>query len=128
MISKEKFHTALLYLSHLVSMADGKIHEQEEKAIETIRRLEKISDKTYKKFQDNIQSLSEKQMYENGLATLSKCSHSEKLQVFIWLYKMSQADGLVDEKEVRFLLYAVENADLSFEEVVDTASRLPSVI
>lgn len=128
MISKEKFHIALLYLSHLVSMADGKIDEKEEKAIETIRRLEKISDKTYRKFRESIKNLSERQMYENGLATVSKCSHSEKLQVFIWLYKMSQADGLVDEKEVRFLLYAVENAHIGFEEVVDTASRFPSVI
>lgn len=115
------YQFGLLYLAHLLISADGVIDEKEEAALMRIKSKEQISDNTFREFSNNVRSLKEKEIYQQGIEMLNKCSDPEKLNAFVHLYKMSEVDGSVHVKEVRLLLYSIRMASIEFNDVVEKA-------
>lgn len=115
------YQFGLLYLAHLLISADGVIDEKEEAALMRIKSKEQISDNTFREFSNNVRSLKEKEIYQQGIEMLNKCSDPEKLNAFVHLYKMSEVDGSVHVKEVRLLLYSIKMASIEFNDVVEKA-------
>jgi hypothetical protein len=66
-------------------------------------------------------------MFDGGVDLLEECSVEDKMAVCVWLYKLSEADGIVHAKEVRFLLYSLKRAHVDFEEVKKAAMQIPSI-
>lgn len=124
----ESYHDGLLYLAHLVISADGVIDDNEIKALESIKVEENIPDEIFSDYKNSVGNMREKQIYEKAIDLISECTDDEKLRAFSWLYKISEVDGKIHVKEVRFLLYSVKKAGIEFEDVVESAKSLPSII
>lgn len=117
----EDYQLGLLYLAHLLMSADGIIDEKEEAALMRIKTKETISDAVFREFSHNVNSLKQKEIYQQGIELLNKCTDAEKLNAFVHLYKMSEVDGTVHVKEVRLLLYSVKLASIEINDVIEKA-------
>ena len=118
---------ALLYLTYLLVYSDGEFDARERRAIKYICDVEGISDDDYQGFLIECQDFTERDIFEKGIGLVEKCSEEEKIGVFVWLYKLSEADGKVHAKEVRFLLYSLRRASTNFDFVKDAASKIPNI-
>ena len=127
MLTDNHYHNSILLLSFLITNADGVLDDHELHAIGKICGHEKINDKTLIDFVKGIPSLSEREVYEKGIEEITNCSDEEKIRVFAWLHRISEADGDVHVKEVRFLLYSVKKAGIEFEDVLKKSEEFPSL-
>ena len=128
MITDNHYHNSLLFLSYLIMSVDGIVDDDERKAIKKICEFENITESSFKSFMEVADNLAEKQIYEAGIDEISNCTDEEKLRVFAWLHRISEADGHVHVKEVRFLLYSIKKAGIEFNEVLKTSASLPSLL
>jgi uncharacterized tellurite resistance protein B-like protein len=118
---------ALLYLTYLLVYSDGEFDKQERHAVKYICQQEGISESDYKEFLESCHESSERALFEKGVDLVEKCSYDDKIGVFVWLYKLSEADGTVHAKEVRFLLYSLRRASVDFDKVKEAAEATPSI-
>jgi uncharacterized tellurite resistance protein B-like protein len=124
MDSQKDYHLGLLYLVHLLMSADGVIDETENNALLRIKSKENISDKILEEFKKEIASKKDREIYQEGIELINRCSDDKKLDAFVHLYKMSEVDGTIHVKEVRLLLYSIKMAKIEFSDVVARASQL----
>ena len=122
----EEYRVGLTYLVYLIISADSVIEESELDAMENIIKNEGISEEKYQLFLSEVRTKTERELYETGINLITKCTEDEKKRAFAWLYKMSEVDGHVHVKEVRFLLYSIKHAGIEFEEVAEF-SEAPSI-
>ena len=125
MLTENHFHNSILLLSYLITNADGILDDSELEAIGKICKYEKIEDAALINFVNGIPSLTEREVYEKGLEEITICSNEEKIRVFAWLHRISEADGNVHVKEVRFLLYSIKKAGIEFEDVLKKSTEFP---
>ena len=118
---------SLLYLTYLLVYSDGEFDAKERRAIKYICEEEGISDDDYQGFLIDCEDYTEREIFEKGLTLVEQCSEDEKTSVFVWLYKLSESDGKVHAKEVRFLLYSLRRASINFDIVKEAASKLPNI-
>jgi len=118
---------AILYFTYLLVYSDGEYDESEKSAIDYIRSKEAISDDDYQKFLLEIDDVSEREIYEKGVDLVEACTLEERLIVFVWLYKLSEADGTVHAKEIRFLLYSLRKTGVDFDSVKKAASLIDPI-
>jgi hypothetical protein len=118
---------ALLYLTYLLVYSDGEFDEHERLAIKYICEKEGIPESDYKEFLKDCHEKSERTLFENGVDLVEKCSYDDKIGIFVWLYKLSEVDGTVHAKEVRFLLYSLRRASVDFDRVKAAAEAMPSI-
>ena len=124
MTTNKTYQIGLLYLVHLLISADGVVDENEKKALNKIKEKENIPDSLFKEFETQVAIKKERDIYQEGIELLNKCSEEEKLNAFVHLYKMSEVDGRVHVKEVRLLLYSIKMAGIEFNDVVMRAAEL----
>jgi hypothetical protein len=86
-----------------------------------IKSKEQIANNSFREFSNNVRSLKEKEIYQQGIEMLNKCSDSEKLSAFVHLYKMSEVESTVQVKEVRLLLYSIRMVAIEFKVMVEKA-------
>ena len=127
MITQDHYQNSLLLLSYLVINADGKLEKSEIEALKKICEFEDIDESLMTSFLEKVQLMPEKDVYQTGIDEISSCSDPEKIKIFSWLYKISESDGKVDAREVRFLLYAVRSAGIEFDQVMDYARMKPAL-
>lgn len=120
------YQYGLLYLVHLLMSADGVIDNKERTALQIIKQREGIPDDIFSKFEHDILTRKERDIYQAGIERLNNCSDEEKLKAFVLLYKMSEVDGRVHVKEVRLLLYSIKMAGIEFDDVVNAAAQAPA--
>ena len=123
MIDQEPYHLGLLYMVHLLMGSDGKVSSDEKTSLTMIQSLEKIPDKVIHRFNKAVESKSEREIYQEGIDLLNKCTDDQKLKAFVHLYKLSEADGNVHVKEVRLLLYSIKMTGIEFNDVVEMAKK-----
>ena len=123
MTALHNYQLGLLYLVHLFISSDGVIDEREKAALQKIKTKENISDALFAQFQKDVGEKKEREIYQNGIELLNKCTDEEKLNAFVNLYKLSEADGNVHVKEVRLLLYSIKMTGIEFNDVVDRARQ-----
>ena len=126
-MTKNTYHEAVLFLTHLIVYADGELDETEVKALSQICEHESIAPEYYDEFSKKIQGMHERDMYLEGIESVSKCNEQEKLNAFSWLYQISEVDGKVHVKEVRFLLYSIKKAGIEFEDVIENSKSMPKL-
>lgn len=119
---------SILYLTYLLVYSDGEFDESEKRAIKYICEKEGISDNDYQGFLIDVQDLSEKELFNRGVDLLEECNEENKISTFVWLYKLSEADGMVHAKEVRFLLYSLRRAHIDLDDVKKAAESVPSIV
>lgn len=124
MSQNKNYHLGVLYLMRLLINADGVVEMSENDALNKVKKHENIPQETLIEFEKNILTKKEKQVYQTGIDYLNQCSDEEKLNAFVHLYKMSEADGRVHVKEVRLLLYSIRMAKVEFNDVVEKAKRI----
>lgn len=124
MTHNKTYHTGLLYLVHLLICSDGTVDEIEKKTLKKVKNRENIPDSVFDEFQKAVDTKKEKDIYQEGIEMINKCSKEEKLKAFVHLYKMSEVDGRVHVKEVRLLLYSIKMAGIEFDDVVKQAAGL----
>lgn len=124
MSQNKNYHLGILYLMRLLINADGVVENSENDALNNVKKFENIPQGTLVEFEKEVLSKDEKQIYQTGIDSLNKCSDEEKLDAFVHLYKMSEADGRVHVKEVRLLLYSIKMAKLEFNDVVAKAKQV----
>lgn len=118
--------SGLLYLIHLLMGVDGDINETELTALKKVREYEKIPDNLYEEFENNVRTLREREIYNQGIQLIGNCTPEERLKIFATLYKMSEVDGRVHQKEIKLLLYSIEKAGIEFDDVVIAAKSSPN--
>lgn len=123
MQEKEHFHLGLLYMVHLLIGSDGKVSPDEQASLKRIQNEEKIPDEIVERFKDAVGKKSEREIYQDGIDLLNKCTNNEKLNAFVHLYNLSEADGNVHVKEVRLLLYSIKMTGIEFNDVVEKAKK-----
>ena len=121
------YFDGLLFLLRVIVYADGVFDEDESNAIKEICRLEGISDAYYENFNNRTNGMSEKELYMSGIDCMQKCTDTEQLNTFVWLYKMAEVDGTVHVKEVRFLLYSIRHTNVEFADVEKAAAKAPAL-
>ena len=121
------FQLGLLHFVHLLVMVDGEIDQREKAAIRKIKLEEKIPDWIFDDFEESVQEKSERQIYEEGVDMLNRCTEEEKLCAFVHLYRLSEADNYVHVKEVRLLLYSIKATKIEFADVVLSARMSKAV-
>ena len=124
MTSNANYQLGLLYLVHLLISSDGVIDEKERQALRLIKNKENIPDDLFAAFQKAVGEKKEREIYQAGLELLNQCTDQEKLNAFVHLYKMSEADGTVHVKEVRLLLYSIKMTGIEFNDVVARAREV----
>ena len=124
MASNTNFQTGLLYLVHLLISADGVVDENEKRALQKVKEKENIPDSLFAEFENQVLIKKERDIYQEGIEMINRCTDEEKLQAFAHLYKMSEVDGRVHVKEVRLLLYSIKMAGIEFNDVVTRAGQL----
>jgi len=122
------YQLGLLHLAHLLISADGVVDEKEKIALEKIRDKENIDNAIFEKFEHDLSTKRERDIYKEGIDSLNACTDEEKLKALALLYKMSEVDGRVHAKEVRLLLYSIKLTGIEFEDVVAKAATLPSIL
>lgn len=105
---------------------DGDINETELVALKKVREYEQISENLYQKFETAVRTLREREIYNQGIQLVDKCTPEERLRIFATLYKMSEVDGRVHQKEIKLLLYSIEKAGIEFDDVVNAAKSSPN--
>jgi uncharacterized tellurite resistance protein B-like protein len=120
------FQAGLLHFAHLLMHCDGTIDEREHMALRQIMEEENIPSLILEDFQNKISHQTERQVYQDGLEFLNVCTEHEKLCVLVHLYRLSEADSTIHEKELRFLIYALEKTNIGFEDVELTARLVKS--
>jgi len=73
-------------------------------------------------FEKKVETMKEQEIYSAGINLISNCTDDERLAAFVHLYKLAEADASISNKEVRFLLYGLKLNNVSFEDVILTAS------
>lgn len=121
MSQNKDYHLGVLYLMRLLINADGVIDSSESEALNKVKKYENIPESTLIEFEKEVLKKEEREIYQTGIDYLNQCSEHEKLNAFIHLYKMSEADGRVHVKEVRLLLYSIRMAKVDFNDVVEKA-------
>lgn len=124
MDTKRNYQLGLMYLVHLLINADGVIDDKERSGLKRVQALEDIPDSLFHEFESQIAGKKEREIYQSGIEMLNECTDEEKLNAFVHLYKMSEADGRVHVKEVRLLLYSIRMAGIEFDDVVERAAKL----
>lgn len=122
----QAYHSGLLYLIHLLMGVDGDINETELSALKKVREYEQISESLYEEFETSVRTLRERDIYNQGIQLVDKCTPEERLRIFATLYKMSEVDGRVHQKEIKLLLYSIEKAGIEFDDVVNAAKSSPN--
>jgi len=121
------FQLGLLHFVHLLVMVDGAIDQREKAAIRKIKLEEKIPDWIFDDFEESVTEKSERQIYEEGVEMLNRCTEEEKLTAFVHLYRLSEADDNVHVREVRLLLYSLKATRISFEDV-ELSARMSKAV
>ncbi len=124
MASNKTYQIGLLYLVHLLISADGVVDENEKKALKKVKEKENIPDSLFAEFEHQVATKKERDIYQEGIEMINKCTEEEKLNAFVHLYKMSEVDGRVHVKEVRLLLYSIKMAGIEFNDVVARAALI----
>jgi uncharacterized tellurite resistance protein B-like protein len=120
MTPNKTYQIGLLYLVHLLISAD----ENEKKALSKVKEKENIPDSLFAEFENQVATKKERDIYQEGIEMINKCTEEEKLNAFVHLYKMSEVDGRVHVKEVRLLLYSIKMAGIEFNDVVTRAAQI----
>ena len=120
----KNYHLGLLYLIRLLINADGVVESSENETLKKVKKHESIPEGTLVEFEKDVINKREREVYQTGIDYLNRCTEEEKLNAFVHLYKMSEADGRVHVKEVRLLLYSIRQANIEFNEVVAKAKQL----
>lgn len=123
MVALDQFHLGLLYMVHLLIGSDGKISEDEKNALMNIKTVEAIPDAMFNFFNESVTRKSEREIYQEGIDALNRCTDEQKLKAFVHLYRLSEADGNVHVKEVRLLLYSIKLTGIEFNDVVEMAKK-----
>lgn len=116
------YHLGLLYLIHLLAGADGDFSEHEINALNKIRLKEGIPDKVFEDFQFSLKKFRERDIYRRAIECINQCTREEKLKAFAMLYRVSEIDGRVHVKEIKLILYSIEQAGIEFDDVVQAAN------
>lgn len=124
MSQDKNYHLGVLYLMRLLINADGVIEATENEALRKVKQYENIPEETLISFERDILTKNEKELYQIGIDYLNLCTDEDKLNAFVHLYKMSEADGTVHVKEVRLLLYSIRKAQIEFNDVVNRAKQV----
>lgn len=124
MTTNQNYQTGLLYLVHLLICADGVVDENEKKALNKVKEKENIPDALFAEFENQVATKKERDIYQEGIEMINRCTDEEKLNAFVHLYKMSEVDGRVHVKEVRLLLYSIKMAGIEFNDVVARAAQV----
>ncbi len=124
MTPNKTYQIGLLYLVHLLISADGIVDENEKKALNKVKQKENIPDSLFAEFENQVATKKERDIYQEGIEMINKCTEEEKLNAFVHLYKMSEVDGRVHVKEVRLLLYSIKMAGIEFNDVVTRAAQI----
>lgn len=122
------YQVGLLCLTHLLIGADGVVDDHETDAMRMIQAREEISEAVFREFESFIRNKKEREIYQHGINLINLCSETEKLKVFVTLYKLSEVDGRVHVKEIRLLLYSIKLTGIEFDDVVVHAMASPSLI
>ncbi len=112
------FQLGLLHFVHLLVAVDGHINDHEKDAIHSIKREEEIPGSVFHRFVREITGKTEREVFMEGLNLLNRCNEEEKLCAFVHLYRLAQADAHLDVKEVKLLLYSLDQTNIEFEDVV----------
>ncbi|MCX7637719.1 MAG: hypothetical protein N2044_07735 [Cyclobacteriaceae bacterium] len=118
------YKLGLMYLVHLLIGVDGQIDQLEKAALEQIRQSEAVDDAIYRKFESDVISRKEREIYQQGIYHISNCTDEERLRAFAILYRLSEADGRIHVKEVRLLLYSIKMSGVEFDDVVKAAEKI----
>jgi len=124
MTPNKTYQIGLLYLVHLLISADGVVDENEKKALNKVKEKENIPDSLFAEFENQVATKKERDIYQEGIEMINRCTEEEKLNAFVHLYKMSEVDGRVHVKEVRLLLYSIKMAGIEFNDVVTRAAQI----
>ena len=127
MLTENHFSNGLLFLSYLVIASDGVIEEMEIVALNKICEHEGVSLTHLSNFIRYCKVLPEQDVYNKGLDELGMCNDEEKLRAFAWLYRLSEADGMLHVKEVRFLMYSLRGTEIELEDIISVKDKLPTL-
>ena len=112
------FQLGLLHFVHLLVTVDGHVDEREKETIYSIKKEESISGKLFQFFMDSVNTKSEREVFAEGLDRLNRCNEEERLCAFVHLYQLAQADEHLDMKEIKLLLYSLDQTKIEFDDVV----------
>jgi hypothetical protein len=110
-----QYSTGLLALTSVLINSGGEISERELEYTQKLRDSEGIPKPLFDAVKDSILGKAGRDVYQIGIDSINQCTDAEKLRAFVKMCQLAMADGVIQAKEVRLLLYAVKikNADIN---------------
>lgn len=126
------FQLGLLHFVHLMIYTDVETGTGERTVLASLKEEEGISDYILEQFERKVSTSPVQRIFHDGVTLLNRCSEEERLCAFIHLYRLAGAENNVCEKEIRLLLYALDDTQIEFDEIVAGAQlvavqRTPNV-
>ena len=119
------YHKSLMYLSYSVIRTDGLVNNDESTALKRLLELEKIGPDDNRSFLEEVKDLDSNQIFNSGLKALKNCSLEEQGRILGWIYNLVEVDEVVDVREARFLLYAINASNHNIEDIIEISKELP---
>lgn len=113
----ENYHKGLFFITYLLLNADNEISDNELYHMNKIRVEEGMSDATFAEHFKSIIGKSENEIYQIGIESLKRCSEEYKVRAFSILYQLAFTESIMQPREVRLLLYAMNLTEMSLDKV-----------
>ena len=107
--------------------SDGDIQVQEDMMLNKILEIENVSKDSIAEFNRHIKTKSLEELRKIGLEGFMNTDRIDQIKTLAWIYKMILADDEVDVKEAQFLMQSIKPTDISYEELIKLAEKLPEI-
>jgi len=107
--------------------SDGKIQVQEDRMLNKIFEIENVSKDSIAEFNRHIKTKSLTELRKIGLEGFMNAHRQDQIKTLAWIHKMIYADDQVDVKEAQFLMNTIKPTDISYEELIKVAEKLPKI-
>jgi hypothetical protein len=120
MKNSDHYHKGLFFITYLLLNSDNEISDNELFHMHKMRIEEGMSDATFVDHFKSIIGKSEQEIYQIGIESLNKCSQEYKIRAFALLYNLAFTECMVQPREVRLLLYAMNLTKMDLNKVLDS--------
>ncbi|MCA6430841.1 MAG: TerB family tellurite resistance protein [Cytophagales bacterium] len=106
---------SMVYLYHLVSMADGDVSAKEVQISMALCQIEGIDKKQFESTMESLRAKQPEELVVSTLALLKQCDTSKQINSLAWATVVANCDGFMSNEEFA-LLYRIYHAELKLDQ------------
>lgn len=123
------YHQGLLYISYFLISPQTEISDDGLYHLHKMRVGEGMPDDIFAEHFKSLIGKCQKEIYQIGIESLSRCSHVLKIKALSRLVHMALSDQVINIEEVRSVFYSVDLSNDMVDSVINTIHQQnPSLV